>query len=110
MRLAYAIKFVENMDAAISFYRDKLGIPLRFESLFWSEFETGETRLALHPASEKNPPGSVQLGFAVDDLDRFWRDGQLDGIKFTSAPKDLHGTRVATFLDCEGAETSVGAL
>lgn len=109
MRLTYAIKFVENMDAAISFHRDKLGLPIRFESPFWSEFETGETRLALHPASEKNPPGSVELGFAVDDLDRFWRDGQLNGIKFTNAPKDVHGTRIATFLDCEGAETSVSA-
>ena len=30
MRLNYAIKFVSDMDAAVAFYRDKLGITLLF--------------------------------------------------------------------------------
>ncbi len=50
MRLDYAIKFVGDMDSAVEFYRDALGLPLKFQSPFWSEFETGETTLALHPA------------------------------------------------------------
>jgi lactoylglutathione lyase len=108
MQLTYAIKFVDDMDVAVSFHRDQLGLPLRFESPFWSEFETGDTKLALHPASEKNPAGSVQLGFRVNDVDEFFQDAQRKGIRFTSAPKDVHGSRLATFLDCEGAESSVG--
>jgi predicted enzyme related to lactoylglutathione lyase len=108
MRLTYAIKFVDNMDDAVRFHRDQLALSLLFQSPGWSEFQTGDTKLALHPASEKNPRGSVQLGFGVSDLDSFFRQGQENGIRFTSAPKDVHGTRVATFLDCEGAETSVG--
>lgn len=109
MRLTYAIKFVENMDEAVRFYRDKLGLQLGFESPFWSEFETGDTKLALHPASAKNPPGSVELAFGIGDVDRFFREAQRDGIKFTCEPKDEHGTRIATFVDCDGAEISVGA-
>jgi predicted enzyme related to lactoylglutathione lyase len=108
MRLTYAIKFVVSMEDAVRFYRDQLALPLLFQSPAWTEFQTGETTLALHPASEKNPPGSVQLGFGVSDLDSFFQHGQESGIRFTSAPKDVHGTRVATFLDCDGAETSVG--
>lgn len=108
MQLTYAIKFVDDMDGAVGFHRDKLGLSVRFQSPFWSEFETGGTRLALHPASEKNPAGSIQLGFGVSDLDEFFKDGQQKGIRFTSPPKDVHGRQVATFLDCEGAETSVG--
>jgi catechol 2,3-dioxygenase-like lactoylglutathione lyase family enzyme len=61
MRLNYAIKSVSDMDAAVAFYRDALGLTLAFQSPFWSEFDTGETRLALHPASDENPAGSVQL-------------------------------------------------
>lgn len=63
-RLNYAITFVADMDAAVAFYRDTLGLPLGFQSPFWTEFATGETRLALHPASEANPAGSCQLGSA----------------------------------------------
>ena len=57
MRLSYAIKFVSDMDTAVAFYRDSLGLPLTFQSPFWSEFDTGETKLALHPASDENPAG-----------------------------------------------------
>ena len=33
---------------------------------------TGETTLALHPASDKNPAGMVELGFTVAEVEAFW--------------------------------------
>ena len=60
-QLRYVIKFVADMDKAVKFYRDVLGLNLKFESPGWSEFATGETTLALHPASGKNPAGKVEL-------------------------------------------------
>ena len=45
----YAIKFVAAMQEAVKFYRDVLGLTLKFESPGWSEFVTGETTLALYP-------------------------------------------------------------
>lgn len=107
MRLNYAIKFVSDMDAAISFYRDRLGLTPGFCSPFWSEFETGGTKLALHPASDKNPAGTVQLGFGTEDIDGFYERREANGITFTSPPRDEHGTRIATLLDLEGAEISL---
>ena len=107
MRLNYAIKFVSDMDAAVAFYRDRLGLAPTFQSPFWSEFDTGETKLALHPASEENPAGSVQLGLGTEDLDNFYAAGQAQGLMFTSAPTDMHGTRIARFRDLDGAEISV---
>ena len=47
MKLAYAIKFVADMDRAVAFHRDVLGLMLKFQSPGWSEFLTGETTLAL---------------------------------------------------------------
>jgi predicted enzyme related to lactoylglutathione lyase len=109
MRLSYAIKFVSDMESAVRFYRDTLGLTLRFESPFWSEFETGETILALHPASDENPAGSVQLGLSVDDIDRFYDSGRAEGLVFTSPPTDMHGSRIARFRDVDGAEISVSS-
>src|SRR5271167_376124 len=103
----YVIKFVTDMNKAVKFYRDTLGLQLKFQSPGWSEFVTGETTLALHPASEKNPAGSAELGFSVDDLERFHGEAAGKGIVFTRLPADEHGTKLATFLDCEGAEVSV---
>ena len=106
MRLNYAIKFVSDMDAGVAFYRDALGLTPRFQSPFWSEFDTGETTLA-HPASDENPAGSVQLGLGTEDLDNFYAAGQAQGLVFTSPPTDVHGTRIARFRDPDGAEITV---
>ena len=65
MRLTYVMKFVADMDKAVGFYRDMLGLELRFQSPEWSEFATGETTLALHLASDRNPAGRVELGFGA---------------------------------------------
>ena len=107
MQLNYAIKFVADMEPAIAFYRDTLELEPKFESPFWTEFATGETVLALHPASDANPAGSVQLGFGVDDLDRFYARRDELGISFTQQPTEMHGTKIARFRDCEGAEVSI---
>ena len=107
MRLNYVMKFVADMDKAVAFYRDTLGLTLSFQSPGWSEFVTGETTLALHPASDKNPAGATELGFSVDNLERFHTEMADKGVVFTRPPTDLHGTMLATLLDSEGAEVSV---
>jgi catechol 2,3-dioxygenase-like lactoylglutathione lyase family enzyme len=107
MRLNYAIKFVSDMDAAVVFYRDRLGLTVGFQSPFWTEFETGETKLALHPASHENPAGTVQLGLGTEDIDNFYSAGQAQGLVFTSPPTDVHGTRIARFRDPDGAEMTI---
>ena len=59
MKLKYVIKFVADMDRVVKFYREVLGLPLKFQSPDWSEFVTGETILALRPAPQKNLAGAV---------------------------------------------------
>jgi catechol 2,3-dioxygenase-like lactoylglutathione lyase family enzyme len=107
MRLNYAIKFVAEMDKAVAFYRDALGLSPKFESPFWSEFDTGETTLALHPASAENPAGGVQLGFTVDSLADFYNRRDELGIAFSQPPHEVHGVHLAVFRDPDGADNSV---
>lgn len=108
MKLNYVIKFVGDMDRAVKFYRDTLGLPLKFQSPEWSEFITGETTLALHIASEKNPSGKVELGFATPDLQKFYEEMQAKGVQFSMPPtkQDFGGT-LAQFVDSEGGHCSV---
>ena len=108
MKLNYVIQFVADMDRAVRFYRDVLGLPLRFQSPGWSEFSTGETSLALHPASSKSPAGSVEIGFNVSNLETFYQEMSAKGVQFSTPPtqQDFGGT-LAQFLDSEGGRASV---
>jgi catechol 2,3-dioxygenase-like lactoylglutathione lyase family enzyme len=108
-KLAYSIKFVADMDAAVAFYRDTFGLKVRMQTPFWSEFETGEVTLALHPASDDNPAGSVEIGFRTEGLPALYADRERQGLTFVQAPFEEHGTLLSTVLDCEGARVSLSA-
>jgi catechol 2,3-dioxygenase-like lactoylglutathione lyase family enzyme len=69
---------VSDMSRSVAFYRDILGLSLKFESPEWSEFQTGATTLALHlkrarvGGEGRAPPeplaGTCSIGFSVEDL------------------------------------------
>lgn len=105
--LAYVIKFVGDMDSAVHFHQSELGLALRFSSPEWSEFDTGQTTLALHLASPNNPAGTCQLGFRVADIDAFCNARTSHGVEVVAPPVDLHGQRIAKLRDVDGAEFSV---
>ncbi|HTS22083.1 MAG TPA: VOC family protein [Casimicrobiaceae bacterium] len=107
MRLAYAIHFVADMDRAVAFYRDTLGLPLKFASPEWTEFSTGPTTLALHPASKENPAGTTHLGLHADDIAGAHKALTATGVRFTREPAPLHGITLAEFVDPEGARVSL---
>jgi uncharacterized glyoxalase superfamily protein PhnB len=70
---------------------------------------TGEITLVLHPASDKNPAGNVELGFTVADVEGFYRDMSAKGVLFNMPKKQDFGGVLAQFVDSEGAHCSVGA-
>ena len=108
VKFTYTIQFVADMDRAVAFYRDTLGLPLKFASPHWTEFATGETTLALHPASEKNPAGKIELGFGVPDLEKFHQAMTAKGVAFSMPPtKQDFGGMLARFADSEGSQISV---
>ena len=108
MKIAYIIKYVADMDAAVAFHRDRLGLPLRFASPHWSEFDGGGVTLALHAATPDKPAGSAQIGYHSEDLEAFYAARDQLGVTFTDPPRDQHGAKIARILDSEGAECSVG--
>jgi uncharacterized glyoxalase superfamily protein PhnB len=62
----------------------------------------------LHPASEKNPAGKVEMGFNVPDLQKFYDEMRTKGVEFPMPPKmQDFGGMLAQFEDSEGAYVSV---
>lgn len=68
--IGYVILFVKDMEGALAFYRDTVGVPVRFASPEWTELETKGLTLALHlTAPDKGRPGgSPEVVFNVDDV------------------------------------------
>jgi lactoylglutathione lyase len=117
MRLNYAIVFVSDMNRAVSFYRDILGLPLRFQSSGWTEFATEGATLALHaserPSSENEdrhhvPAGRCRPGLSVPNLDEFHKRMTDNHVPCVQEPKDVFGARVAQYQDPDGLTFSVG--
>lgn len=103
-KLNYAIAFVSDMSRSVKFYRDVLGLPLKFESPHWSEFANEGSTIALHPASAENPAGTCQLGLPVEGgLDAVHRRLTSQGVKVVMAPRtEQYGIRQAVYSDPDG--------
>ena len=107
MKMHMAIVFVGDMDRCVAFYRDVVGLPLRFASPEWSEFATDGATLALHAAADgergdAGAAGTCRPGFTVDDVDAFHARMVEHGVTCLLEPRDLHGVRLATYADPDG--------
>jgi len=115
MRINYAIVFVNDMKRSTAFYRDVIGLPLKFESPSWTEFATDGATLALHPgegsareASPHSPPGQCRPGLSVENLDEFHRQMVEAKVPCIQEPRETFGARVAQYADPDGLVISVG--
>jgi lactoylglutathione lyase len=116
MRVNYVLIFVSDMKRSVSFYRDVLGLPLRFESPGWTEFATEGATLALH-ASERSrpeeddpdhlPAGRCRPGLSVPDLDAFHQRMVERGVPCLQEPEETFGARIAQYVDPDGLAISV---
>lgn len=62
--LGYIIRYVGDMNTAVRFRQEQLGLPLRFESPHWSEFDTGAATLALQSHLTNTRPVPARSGSA----------------------------------------------
>jgi catechol 2,3-dioxygenase-like lactoylglutathione lyase family enzyme len=102
----YVYYWTTDMDRAVAFYRDVVGLELvRQDGSQWAEFATEPVRLALHGAVEGHPvrPGGAAVMFRVDDLDRARRTMEEQGVEFDEHSGEVEGfVRFATFRDPDG--------
>jgi lactoylglutathione lyase len=111
-KVDYIMVNVSDMSRSVAFYHDVLGLSLKFESLGWSEFQTGATTLALHHAPARagdRPPsepmaGTCSIGFSVEDLTAAHRQLTARGARFVIPPTERpeEGIRLAVCIDPDG--------
>jgi lactoylglutathione lyase len=116
MRVNYAIVFVSDMRRSVAFYRDVLGLPLRFESPGWTEFATEGATLALHQSEivesakdnpRQEPAGRCRPSLSVPNLDEFHQRMVENGVACIQEPKLTFGARIAQYMDPDGLAISV---
>jgi predicted enzyme related to lactoylglutathione lyase len=83
-RVHSAFYWTKDMDEAVGFYRDVLGLVLRARyGEDWSEFVIGGSTVALHGSRGMAPPNEgATVVFEVDDLDVTMRALSTRGVIF----------------------------
>jgi predicted enzyme related to lactoylglutathione lyase len=84
---------VTNIDAAVAFYRDVLGIPFLFQvpGMPMAFFASGDVRLYLGVPENEEFRSKVVLYFAVEDIDKeYARLSEQHGLAFTGTPHVVH--------------------
>jgi catechol 2,3-dioxygenase-like lactoylglutathione lyase family enzyme len=107
IELKYVIANVSDLAAAVAFWRDTVGLKLKFETPDWAEFDTGPTRLALQPASSANPAGTWHPGLRVPDLAAKRAELSARGVSIGGTPNEEHGFLLSLFSGPDGAPVSL---
>ena len=116
MKVNYIIIFVSNMKMSIGFYKNILGMKLKFETPEWTEFEVEGATIALHksdiknsnaPDSDKAVAGRCRPGLSVFNLDEFHKRMIDNNVTCFQEPKEVFGDRIAQYLDPDGLPISV---
>lgn len=91
---------VDDVDAATRFYRDALGLELRFQDgARWAALALGELTLALAGPGEHPAGGEVALGVKVKDLDAALDAITADGGTVLAPPREGTHERRASCRD-----------
>jgi lactoylglutathione lyase len=111
----YVVLVVEELDRALAFYCDVLGLPLGHRSGPYAQLDTGVTRLALferqamaatlgHELETSSPDApSFELGFKVSDCDATYAELLAGGATLAVPPTDrAWGQRTAYVRDPDG--------
>ena len=103
---------VQDLDRAVAFYRDKLGLTLQQQIPGdFAFFAAGGITLALSIPHAKNSPnkvGATEVVFSVEDVRAAHEALRARGVQFTVEPRNVAGTLwSANFNDPDGHRLSI---
>jgi lactoylglutathione lyase len=114
-RLGYAIVYVSDLERSIAFYRDVVGLPFRFASESYAEFETEGAKFALYARGHlpeligrEAPVGEApwpqgEVAFLVEDVDAEHERLRAAGAAVLTPPTERPwGERTMHLLDPDG--------
>lgn len=100
---------VEDMERAVAFYRDKLGMAVKYQSADWVELDAGNVTIALRRYGS-GPEGRPELAvgdgativFEVDDMETTQAALEAQGVKFIGGVFEYGTVKLAAFEDLNG--------
>ena len=108
MELVEVVLYVRDMEGAIRFYRDTIGLELDYESEHWTTFKTGACTLAQLGCVQREPgSGEPDPTFLVPDADAERERLVGAGVEVTEIREPVAGTRVFDATDPEGNRFSI---
>jgi catechol 2,3-dioxygenase-like lactoylglutathione lyase family enzyme len=98
---------VDDLDEAVAFYRDRLGLATSYVSPHWVEFEAGEARLAIHkrPGGVNHPLHAARkVAFCLEtlDLDAWVEEIESRDVRFATPPVEQDFGLFAEAVDPDG--------
>ncbi|MEP7285390.1 MAG: VOC family protein [Chloroflexota bacterium] len=112
MNLNFVILYVRDLDKAKTFYTKVLGLTV-VEAHSGPTFVTlrsaGDAMIGLQdnataqfPPKHEEHPGSVEVSFAVDDVDATWKHWKENDVELVTDPMDLPFGRYFMAKDPDG--------
>ncbi len=104
-RIAYIWYPVTDMNRAVEFYHEPLGLTLLFKGEDWSELEIDGQRLALRKVStfpEHNDPAVPGVSFLAQPIEQVIATLSQKGVHFVEELKVYPYGKLATFRDPDG--------
>ena len=96
---------VTDMDRAVAFYRDVLGLKVDSQDADWSEIDANGLKLGLNAreGASLSASGGAVVTFQPDDgIDAEVAELQGKGVEFTGGISDHEWGRILPFKDTEG--------
>ena len=104
---------VSDMDRAVAFYKDMLGLPLGFTyEGMWAEFSAGDDTVALMRKSDDSgdsraPAPRDHLALSVEDVEQAVEELKAKGVEILSGPDDTPVCHIATLADPGGNKIAI---
>jgi predicted enzyme related to lactoylglutathione lyase len=100
---------VSDMEAAVTFYRDRLGLDVIEHDGDWSEVTAGDQRIGLNASESPAGDGGAVIAFAVDDIETTVAELKGHGVEFSGELSEHPWGRIAPFKDPDGNDLQVYA-
>ena len=100
---------VDDMEKSVAFFRDTLGLPVKYQSDDWVELDAGNVTIALRRFGS-GPEGRPELGvgegativFEVDDIEAAKAELEGKGVKLLGGVFNYGAVKLAAFEDVNG--------
>ena len=110
-RVGYLMIPVRDMARSLAFYRDALGLAVRFAGDEFAFLDGGGVAVALRKAGNLGPASAdhfIEVVFEVDGIDAAYESLRARGVEFRNAPRPATGDRYAAdFRDPDGHVLSI---